>query len=244
AYFDTITIDVGDKRDALLEAARKASVNLRDIPSCHGVSCIGISCDEITTPATIEKVWTIFGDDPSRAARRSAELAGSVAGIPAELRRTSKFLTHPIFHRMRSETELLRYMRSLSDRDLALDRSMIPLGSCTMKLNATAEMMPLTLPEFADHHPFVPASQVRGYRDMISELDIILRKITGYDAISFQPNSGAQGEYFGLLAIRAFHRSRREENRTIFLIPASAHGTNPASAQMAGMNVVVVRCNE
>ena len=244
APFDTITVEAGDKRQALLERARQNGLNLRDIPSCRGASCVGISCDETTTEAVIEKVWIAFGDAPEQAARRSAGLADAAAEIPAALRRTSKFLTHPIFHRLRSETELLRYMRALSDCDLALDRCMIPLGSCTMKLNATAEMMPLTWPEFADHHPFVPTGEVRGYRDMIAELDAMLREVTGYDAISFQPNSGAQGEYAGLLAIRAYHRSRGQEHRDICLIPASAHGTNPASAHMAGMDVVVVRCND
>ncbi len=244
APFDTITIDVGDKRQALLERARENGLNLRDIPSCHGASCVGISCDETTTDAVVKKVLIAFGDAPEQAARRSAGLADAAAEIPAALRRTSKFLTHPIFHRLRSETELLRYMRALSDRDLALDRSMIPLGSCTMKLNATTEMMPLTWPEFADHHPFVPAGEVRGYCDMIAELDAMLREVTGYDAISFQPNSGAQGEFAGLLAIRAYHRSCGQEHRDICLIPASAHGTNPASAHMAGMHVIVIRCND
>ena len=244
APFDTITIDVGDKRQALLERARENGLNLRDIPSCHGASCVGISCDETTTEAVIENVLIVFGDAPEQAARYSAELADVTMEIPATLRRTSEFLTHPIFHRLRSETALLRYMRALSDCDLALDRSMIPLGSCTMKLNATAEMMPLTWPEFADHHPFVRAGEVRGYCDMIAELDAMLREVTGYDAISFQPNSGAQGEFAGLLAIRAYHRSRGQEHRDICLIPASAHGTNPASAHMAGMDVVVVRCND
>ena len=242
--FDTITVEVGERRQEILERARKGGINLRDIPSHRGISCIGISCDETTTAAIVEKVWCAFGDSAEAAARRSVELGDERSDIPDDLRRSGEFLTHPVFHQHRSETELLRYMRRLADLDLALDRSMIPLGSCTMKLNATAEMMPVTWPEFANLHPFVPASQAQGYAAMIAELGAMLRDITGYDAISFQPNSGAQGEYAGLLAIRAYHQSRGQDHRTVCLIPASAHGTNPASAQMAGMDVVVVRCSE
>ncbi len=243
-FFDTITVEVDDRREQLLDRARQAGVNLRDIPSRDGISCIGISCDETTTPTIVDKVLEVFGGERKQQAARSDEQPERACRIGAVLRRTSECLTHPIFHRFRSETELLRYMRALSDRDLALDRSMIPLGSCTMKLNATAEMMPITWPEYSDLHPFAPVAQVRGYLDMIAELDNMLRQVTGYDAVSFQPNSGAQGEYAGLLAIRAFHRSRGDAHRTVCLIPSSAHGTNPASAQMAGMDVVVVRCNE
>jgi glycine dehydrogenase len=242
--FDTITVEVGERRQEILERARKGGINLRDIPSYRGISCIGISCDETTTAAIVEKVWCAFGDSAEAAARRSVELGDERSDIPDDLRRSGEFLTHQVFHQYRSETELLRYMRRLADLDLALDRSMIPLGSCTMKLNATAEMMPVTWPEFANLHPFVPASQAQGYAAMIAELGAMLRDITGYDAISFQPNSGAQGEYAGLLAIRAYHQSRGQDHRTVCLIPASAHGTNPASAQMAGMDVVVVRCSE
>jgi glycine dehydrogenase len=242
--FDTITVEVGERRQEILERARKGGINLRDIPSYRGISCIGISCDETTTAAIVEKVWCAFGDSAEAAARRSVELGDERSDIPDDLRRSGEFLTHPVFHQYRSETELLRYMRRLADLDLALDRSMIPLGSCTMKLNATAEMMPVTWPEFANLHPFVPASQAQGYAAMIAELGAMLRDITGYDAISFQPNSGAQGEYAGLLAIRAYHQSRGQDHRTVCFIPASAHGTNPASAQMAGMDVVVVRCSE
>ena len=244
AFFDTITVDVGARRQEVLDRARDSGINLRDIPSHHGTSCVGISCDETTTRDTIEKVWCAFGDSLEGAARRSVELAGARGDISTDLRRSSEFLTHPVFHQYRSETELLRYMRRLADRDLALDRSMIPLGSCTMKLNATAEMLPLTWPEFANLHPFAPVSQAQGYASLIVQLGATLREITGYDAISFQPNSGAQGEYAGLLAVRAYHQSRGQGHRTICLIPASAHGTNPASAHMAGMDVVVVRCNE
>ena len=243
AFFDTITVEVGERREAILARAVENGINLRDIPSCHGTACIGISCDETTTMEVVQRVWCVFGDLPAKAAKRAGEPAGNAVAIPAGLLRDSKFLTHQVFHQYRSETELLRYMRRLADCDLALDRCMIPLGSCTMKLNATAEMIPLTWPEFADLHPFAPASQAKGYAAVIAELDTILRMITGYDAISFQPNSGAQGEYAGLLAIRAYHRSRGEAHRTVCLIPASAHGTNPASAHMAGMEVVVVGCD-
>jgi glycine dehydrogenase len=242
-FFDTITVDVGERRHEILRNARAAGINLRDFPPPQGDSRVGISVDETTTAQTVEAVWCAFGDTPQAAARRTIELANTPDAIPTGLMRKSSFLEHPVFHRYRSETELLRYMRRLSDRDLALDRSMIPLGSCTMKLNATTEMMPLTWPEFADLHPFAPASQAQGYATIIAELNATLRAVTGYDAISFQPNSGAQGEYAGLLAVRAYHSARGESGRTVCLIPESAHGTNPASAQMAGMDVVVVRCN-
>ena len=244
AFFDTVNVEAGVRCEEILRRARKAGINLRDIQPVHGESRIGISVDETTTVAIVEAVWCAFGDTPEAAMRRTAELADTAAAIPGEISRTSAFLSHPVFHQHRSETELLRYMRRLADRDLALDRSMIPLGSCTMKLNATAEMMPLTWPEFADLHPFAPQSQAQGYGAVVDELGSTLRAITGYDAISFQPNSGAQGEYAGLLTIRAYHRSRGQGHRTVCLIPASAHGTNPASAHMAGMKVVVVRCNE
>jgi glycine dehydrogenase len=245
SFFDTITVDVGDRRHDILERARAAGINLRDIaPADGGASRIGISVGETTTAAVVEKVWCAFGDASAEAARRSIALADSPAAIPEEHARASAFLRHPVFHQYRSETELLRYMRRLADRDLALDRCMIPLGSCTMKLNATAEMMPLTWPEFADLHPFAPAAQAQGYAAVISELGDMLRAITGYDAISLQPNSGAQGEYAGLLAIRAYHKARGEEHRTVCLIPASAHGTNPASAHMAGMDVEIVGCKD
>ena len=242
-FFDTVTVAAGSGCEGILEKARGLGINLRRISGQQGGQSIGISIDEATTPDLIEKVWCAFGDVPGTGARRLAELADTPDAIPAGLRRTSKFMEHVVFHRYRSETELLRYMRRLADRDLALDRSMIPLGSCTMKLNATAEMIPVTWPEFSGPHPFAPRSQVKGYNELIAELDAMLRTITGYDAISFQPNSGAQGEYAGLLAIRAYHRARGDFHRTVCLIPASAHGTNPASAHMAGMEVVVVGCN-
>ena len=244
AFFDTFTVEAGARAEEVLQRARDRGINLRRIAGSAGQLQIGISVDETTTAAIIEAVWCAFGDPPAAAARRSMELADTSASLPEALVRRSPFLTHPVFHQYRSETELLRYMRRLSDLDLALDRTMIPLGSCTMKLNATAEMIPLTWPEFANLHPFAPTAQAKGYAELIADLGAILREITGYDAISFQPNSGAQGEYAGLMVIRAYHRSRGEAHRTVCLIPASAHGTNPASAHMAGMDVVVVRCTE
>ena len=197
---------------------------------------LGIALDETTTAETVEAVWRAFGGKLVYA--EIAREAGDT--IPVGLARSSAFLTHPVFHAHRSETELLRYMRKLSDRDLALDRAMIPLGSCTMKLNATTEMMPLTWAEFGNLHPFAPREQAAGYHALFARLEKWLADITGYDAISLQPNSGAQGEYAGLLAIRGYHASRGESHRNVCLIPSSAHGTNPASAHMAGMEVVVV----
>ena len=235
AFFDTVTVDAGDQRAVILKRARAAKVNLRVI----GRSGLGISVDETTTPATLETVWSLFGGALSYATvARRAETK-----VPKALKRTSSFLTHPVFHRYRSETEILRYMRKLADRDLALDRAMIPLGSCTMKLNATTEMLPITWPEFAGLHPFAPSDQAKGYQELFSTLSGWLAEITGYDAISLQPNSGAQGEYAGLLAIRGYHLSRGDGHRNICLIPSSAHGTNPATAHMVGMEVVVVGCD-
>jgi glycine dehydrogenase len=234
AFFDTITVEVGAKLDGIVARALAENINLR-----IGDGTLGIALDETTTPATIEAVWRAFGGtlavaDIERDAREA---------LPAELKRGTAFLTHPVFSTHRSETELLRYMRKLADRDLALDRAMIPLGSCTMKLNATAEMMPLSWPEFSALHPFAPREQAKGYHAMFERLEQWLCEITGYDAISLQPNSGAQGEYAGLLAIRGWHAARGEPHRTVCLIPSSAHGTNPASAHMAGMEVVVVGCD-
>ena len=204
-----------------------------------GERTLGISLDETTTPATVEAVWRAFGGNLAYAEVE----AGAREMLPTELKRTGRFLTHPVFHAHRSETEMLRYMRKLSDRDLALDRAMIPLGSCTMKLNATTEMIPLTWPEFATLHPFAPREQAAGYHALFARLEKWLCDITGYDAISLQPNSGAQGEYAGLLAIRGYHAARGESHRKVCLIPSSAHGTNPASAAMVGMDVVVVACD-
>ncbi len=234
SFFDTVTVTSGAKQDEIIARARAEKINLR-----VGNGTLGIAVDETTTPATIEAVWRAFGGKLSY-----AEIETSAReALPAELKRGTAFLTHPVFHAHRSETELLRYMRKLSDRDLALDRAMIPLGSCTMKLNATAEMIPLTWAEFGSLHPFAPAEQAKGYHALFARLEKWLCDITGYDAISLQPNSGAQGEYAGLLAIRAYHAARGEPHRKICLIPSSAHGTNPASAAMVGMDVVVVACD-
>jgi glycine dehydrogenase len=235
AFFDTLTISTGARRDEIVARAAESRINFRILPGEGGR--LGISLDETTTEATVEAVWAAFGG-----ALRYAEVTAASA-LPENLRRRSAFMTHPVFHRYRSETEILRYMRRLADRDLALDRAMIPLGSCTMKLNATAEMMPITWPGFGSLHPFVPTSQAKGYAALIKDLEDKLAVITGYDAVSLQPNSGAQGEYAGLLAIRAYHQSRGEGHRRVCLIPSSAHGTNPASAQMVGMDVVVVACD-
>jgi glycine dehydrogenase len=232
-FFDTLSVEIGDKQHKIVTHAIAEKINLR-----IGDGTLGIALDETTTAETVEAVWRAFGGKLNYA---EVEKAASDA-LPAGLKRESAFLTHPVFHAHRSETELLRYMRKLSDRDLALDRAMIPLGSCTMKLNATTEMMPLTWAEFGSLHPLAPREQAEGYQALFARLEKWLCDITGYDAISLQPNSGAQGEYAGLLAIRGFHASRGEGHRNICLIPSSAHGTNPASAHMAGMEVVVVAC--
>jgi glycine dehydrogenase len=233
-FFDCVTVEVGEKRNDIVARALAEKINLR-----IGQRSLGIALDETTTSVKVEAVWRAFGGDLIYGDIE----AGATEALPAELKRTTAFLTHPVFHAHRSETELLRYMRKLSDRDLALDRAMIPLGSCTMKLNATSEMIPLSWPEFADLHPFAPRQQAEGYLTLFKRLEGWLCEITGYDAISLQPNSGAQGEYAGLLAIRGYHTARGEPHRKVCLIPSSAHGTNPASASMAGMEVVVVACD-
>jgi glycine dehydrogenase len=234
AFFDTVTVDAGGAQDNIVARASAEKINLR-----IGAGTLGIALDETTTSAIIEAVWRAFGGKLNY-----AEVEASTRdALPGELKRATAFLTHSVFHAHRSETELLRYMRKLSDRDLALDRAMIPLGSCTMKLNATTEMIPLTWPEFGQLHPFAPREQAEGYHALFARLEQWLCDITGYDAISLQPNSGAQGEYAGLLAIRGYHAARGEPHRRVCLIPSSAHGTNPASAHMAGMKVVVVACD-
>ena len=230
AFFDTITVEVGAVQGAILKSAEDAGINLRRV----GESRIGISLDERARREHTEAIWRAFGIE-----RKDDDITHHYR-LPEALVRQSDYLTHPVFHMNRAEAELTRYMRRLADRDLALDRAMIPLGSCTMKLNATAEMMALSWREFSDVHPFAPAVQVRGYAEMIADLEAKLCQITGYDAFSMQPNSGAQGEYAGLLAIKGYHTARGEGHRDVCLIPTSAHGTNPASAQMAGMKVVVV----
>ncbi|MES2665108.1 MAG: aminomethyl-transferring glycine dehydrogenase [Pseudomonadota bacterium] len=230
AFFDTITVEVGVGQAGIMAAARHEGLNFRKI----GTDRVGISLDETTDEAVLVRILKAFGIQgvpPHRA----------TLGFPEDMLRETAFMTHPVFHMNRAESEMMRYMRRLSDRDLALDRAMIPLGSCTMKLNAAAEMMPITWPEFGSLHPFAPRDQAAGYACAIDDLGKKLCEVTGYDAMSMQPNSGAQGEYAGLLTILAYHRSRGEAHRRICLIPVSAHGTNPASAQMAGMEVVVVK---
>lgn len=234
-FFDTITVQVNQSQERILSAAIENGVNLRKV----GTDKVGISLDEQTRPETIEAVWRAFGIEKKDDSQANREYC-----LPEAMLRQSEILTHPIFHKNRSEAEMTRYMRRLSDRDLALDRSMIPLGSCTMKLNAAIEMIPVTWPEFSNLHPFVPTDQALGYKEMIDDLNDKLCQITGYDAISQQPNSGAQGEYAGLLTIRNYHLEQGQSNRNICLIPTSAHGTNPASAQMVGWKVVPVVADE
>ncbi len=233
-FFDTITVDVGLLQQGVLRAAVKEGVNLRKV----GETRVGITLDETTRPATIEAVWRAFG-----LLRKDEDFAPRYR-LPESALRTSSYLTHEVFHMNRAETEMMRYMRRLADRDLALDRAMIPLGSCTMKLNAAAEMMPVSWPEFAGLHPYVPEDQALGYKQMIDDLSDKLCQVTGYDAFTMQPNSGAQGEYAGLLTIASWQRERGEGQRNVCLIPVNAHGTNPASAQMVGWKVVPVKCDE
>jgi len=236
-FFDTLHV-TGVDADSIHLYASHQRINLRKIDAAS----VGISLDETTTRADLAALAKIFGADLTDGAIEALD-ATTADALPASLLRESKFLIHPVFNTHHSEHELLRYLRALADKDLAMDRTMIPLGSCTMKLNATAEMIPVTWPEFANIHPLAPASQTRGYQELVDSLEAMLVEITGYDAVSFQPNSGAQGEYAGLLAIRAYHASRGEGHRDICLIPESAHGTNPASAQLVGMKVVVTRCD-
>lgn len=233
-FFDTITVDVGQLQKVVIQSALNEEVNLRSV----GETKVGITLDEASTDTTLNAVWRAFGlakeNRPAKADPR----------LPKGMARESAYMTHPIFHMNRSEAEMTRYMRRLADRDLALDRAMIPLGSCTMKLNSAAEMMPITSYGFAHMHPYAPADQAEGYTYLIKDLSDKLCEITGYDAISMQPNSGAQGEYAGLLTIAAYHKARGEEHRDVCLIPTSAHGTNPASAQMVGYQVVPVKSAE
>ncbi|MDR6428307.1 glycine dehydrogenase [Variovorax paradoxus] len=236
--FDSLTIRTGDDTPKIIERAQAAGVNLRQRLQQH----LGISLDETTTRADIETLWALFVPAGTPMPRFD-DLANTAPRLPEDLRRTSAFLTHPVFNTHKSETAMLRYIRSLSDKDLALDRSMIPLGSCTMKLNATSEMIPITWPEFANIHPFAPAEQLVGYAQLDAQLRAWLCEATGYAGISLQPNAGSQGEYAGLLAIRSFHEANGQGHRNICLIPSSAHGTNPASAQMVGLQVVVTACD-
>jgi len=233
-FFDTITIEVGANQAKIMQAAVEQNINLRAVADDK----IAISIDEITNGEIIEAVWRAFGLEKSYVEIETGY------HFPDNLIRQTDYLTHEVFHMNRAETEMMRYMRRLSDRDLALDRAMIPLGSCTMKLNAAAEMMPLSWPEFATIHPFVPEDQAQGYLQMIEDLSQKLCDVTGYDALSMQPNSGAQGEYAGLLTIAAYHEANGQGHRNICLIPMNAHGTNPASAQMVGWKVIPVQSDE
>ncbi|MCO7505242.1 MULTISPECIES: aminomethyl-transferring glycine dehydrogenase [unclassified Pseudomonas] len=238
AFFDTLTLATGGATASLHEQARARQLNLRQIDAEH----LGLSLDETSTQADVEALWQLFAN--GQAVPDFAALAAATpARLPTALLRQSAILEHPVFNRYHSETELMRYLRKLADKDLALDRTMIPLGSCTMKLNAASEMIPVTWAEFGNLHPFAPAEQSQGYQQLTDELEAMLCAATGYDAVSLQPNAGSQGEYAGLLAIRAYHQSRGDARRDICLIPSSAHGTNPATAHMAGMRVVVTACD-
>jgi len=241
-FFDSLKVNLkGVSADQVIAAARVQRLNLR----VFGAHSVGVSLDETTTPQDLETLLNVFAQAAGK--KNTAQLTelekASSSGIPGELKRSSAYLTHPVFNRFHSETEMLRYMRRLEARDLSLTSSMIPLGSCTMKLNATAEMFPVTWPEFGRVHPFAPSEQVQGYHQMLTQLEKMLEEITGFDAVSLQPNAGSQGEYAGLLVIRRYHQSRGQGHRNVCLIPRSAHGTNPASAAMAGMQVVVVECD-
>ncbi len=238
--FDTVSVKIHScpgEVPSSLHSARARQINLREIDSTH----IGISLDETTTAADVEELLQIFGEN-TRTSERQQEISDATQ-IPVELQRKTPYLTHPVFNRYHSETEMLRYIHRLQTKDLSLVNAMIPLGSCTMKLNATAEMVPVTWREFSELHPFVPKEQTEGYQRLFSQLETWLAEITGYSGISLQPNAGSQGEYAGLLVIRKYHQSRGEAHRDVCLIPTSAHGTNPASAVMAGMQVVVVACD-
>ncbi|MDP1742310.1 aminomethyl-transferring glycine dehydrogenase [Polaromonas sp.] len=237
--FDSVTIKTGDATNSIAERARQSGANLRYRLNNH----LGVSLDETTTREDLEMLWSFFVKPGKPMPRLSDFEKGVEPLIPEELRRSTPFLTHPVFNTHHSETGMLRYIRMLSDKDLALDRSMIPLGSCTMKLNATSEMIPVTWPEFANIHPFAPQDQLQGYAELDQQLRDWLCQATGYAGISLQPNAGSQGEYAGLLVIKAFHEAKGQGHRNICLIPSSAHGTNPASAQMVGMTVVVTACD-
>lgn len=238
-FFDSITLKTGAKTAELHATARARQINLREVDAER----LGLSLDETTQQVDVETLWKLFATNDQTVPDFAALAATAEARLPAELKRQSPILSHPVFNRYHSETELMRYLRRLADKDLALDRTMIPLGSCTMKLNAASEMIPVTWAEFGNLHPFAPAEQSAGYQQLTDELEAMLCAATGYDSISLQPNAGSQGEYAGLLAIRAYHQSRGDDRRDICLIPSSAHGTNPATANMAGMRVVVTACD-
>ena len=239
SFFDTITINTGAQTEDLYAKALAADINLRKLGTQ-----LGVSFDETTTVADVEALFAVFGVKEEVAAL-STEIAGNeFAAIPEALRRTTEYLTHPVFNTHHSETQMMRYLKQLENKDFSLTHGMIPLGSCTMKLNAAAEMIPVTWPEFGSIHPFAPAEQAAGYAALAKDLKEKLCEITGYDAFSLQPNSGASGEYAGLIAIQRYHESRGEGHRNVCLIPSSAHGTNPATASMVSMKVVVVKCDE
>ncbi|WP_159737847.1 aminomethyl-transferring glycine dehydrogenase [Vibrio atypicus] len=239
SFFDTITINSGEQTEALYAKALASDINLRKLPSQ-----LGVSLDETTTTADIEALFAVFGVEET-VNTLSTEIAGNeFAAIPEALRRTSEYLTHPVFNTHHSETQMMRYLKQLENKDFSLTHGMIPLGSCTMKLNAAAEMIPVTWPEFGSIHPFAPMEQAAGYSALAKDLKEKLCEITGYDAFSLQPNSGASGEYAGLIAIQRYHDSRGEGHRNVCLIPSSAHGTNPATASMVSMKVVVVKCDD
>ncbi|MFT5606136.1 MAG: glycine dehydrogenase [Paracoccaceae bacterium] len=237
-FFDTVVVETGADTQAIFERAQSEAINLRLLDGA-----LAISMDETTTAADIKNLWSLFSPESQPNLNAIDNTLGDDPAIPATLKRRSAFLTHPVFNTHHSETEMLRYLKQLESRDIALNHSMIALGSCTMKLNATTEMIPVTWPEFARIHPFAPKAQVAGYLEMIGELEQQLVQCTGYDAFSMQPNAGSQGEYAGLLAIQHYHESRGDYQRKLCLIPSSAHGTNPASAAMAGMDVVIVGCD-
>ena len=239
SFFDTVTLHVPGRAHALIAKAREKRINLRFVDADH----LGVSFDQSTRRQELERLLTVFKTDALDKAKLDELDARTGEVIQPALRRTSGFLTHPVFSRYHSETEMLRYLRHLQSKDIALDRSMIALGSCTMKLNATTEMIPITWRNFAMMHPFAPLEQTQGYQQLFEELEAMLCEITGFDAVSLQPNAGSQGEYAGLLAIRNYHHANGNQHRDICLIPTSAHGTNPASAVMAGLKVVAVACD-
>ena len=239
SFFDTVTLHVPGRAHALIAKARERRINLRFVDADH----LGVSFDQSTRRQEVERLLTVFKTDALERVKLDDLDARTGEVIQPALRRTSSFLTHPVFSRYHSETEMLRYLRHLQSKDIALDRSMIALGSCTMKLNATTEMIPITWRNFAMMHPFAPLEQAQGYQQLFEELEAMLCEITGFDAVSLQPNAGSQGEYAGLLAIRNYHHARGDQHRDICLIPTSAHGTNPASAVMAGLKVVAVACD-
>jgi glycine dehydrogenase len=239
-WFDTLTVVTGVHTDKLHAAAKSRGYNLRHVD----VDRVGISLDETATRKDVQTLWQVFAKEGQALPEFDAVESSVADGFAATLKRTSPYLTHPVFNTHHSETEMLRYLRKLADKDIALDRAMIPLGSCTMKLNATSEMIPVTWPEFGNIHPFAPLDQTVGYQELVDSLEKMLCAATGYAAVSLQPNAGSQGEYAGLLIIEAYHKARGEGHRKVCLIPSSAHGTNPASAQMVGMQVVVTACDE